>query len=298
MKATEWIFGMSSCAAGYSRATFEDYSKHGVQGIEISTGNLEAANVNWKEVKKNSDETGVKIWSTHLPFWPFDILDFSDFDKAKREKALDIQCELVKKASEAGVKIAVIHPSGEPYPQNEREERLKIAADMLAQLAETSAKYDVTIAVEDLPRTCLGNCTADIKQLIADNDKLRVCLDTNHLLAESNVDFVKALGDKIITLHVSDYDFRNERHWLPYEGDVNWVELVTALEQANYNGAFMYEIELKTPETINRSRNLTFADFAENYKACVEKRQAKPIGTPNMEACLKNSYYKEPVIKF
>ena len=106
MKATEWIFGMSSCAAGYSRATFEDYLKHGVQGIEISTGNLEAANVNWKEVKKNSDETGVKIWSTHLPFWPFDILDFSDFDKAKREKALDIQCELVKKASEAGLVIS------------------------------------------------------------------------------------------------------------------------------------------------------------------------------------------------
>ena len=296
MKATEWAFGMSSCSTGkVDIDTFEQYAKHGVEMIETSFGSLDAVPHNWKELETNSRDTGVKLWSVHLPFWPFDVLDFASFDKEARKKALAIQCEITKNAADIGIKTAVIHPSGEPYPQNERDERIKIAADMLAQLAEAAHSCGVTVAVEDLPRTCLGNCSADIKRLIADNQKLRVCFDTNHLLSERNVDFVKALGDKIVTLHVSDYDFRNERHWLPYEGSVDWAELVTALEDVGYCGPFMYEISLKTPASIKR-RDLTFADFSENYKACVEKCHANVIGTPDMEECLKNSYYKEPII--
>ena len=121
---------------------------------------------------------------------------------------------------------------------------------------------------------------------------------TVNTLKISVEDFIKKLGSKIVTLHVSDYDFRNERHWLPYEGKNNWVDIVTLLEEAGYCGPFMYEISPKTPDSIIRGRDLEFSDFVENYKACVEKRPIAPLGTPNEKACANNSYFKEPVIKY
>ena len=100
------------------------------------------------------------------------------------------------------------------------------------------------IAVEDLPRTCLGNTSDDIRKLISVNDKLRVCFDTNHLLEEDNIEFMKKLADKIITLHISDYDFLNERHWLPGEGKLDWAAMFSTLKEIGYNGVWMYEIKI------------------------------------------------------
>ncbi len=231
-----------------------------------------------------------------MPFCPFEKINIATKDKAVRDYTIKLLTEnYIKPGADIGIKTAVIHPSAEPNDDSEREELLKIGADSLAILAESAAKCGMTIAVEDLPRTCLGNCSDDLKKLISLNDKLRVCFDTNHLLIEKNSDFVKAFGDKIVTLHVSDYDFLNERHWLPYEGKVDWIELVSALEDVGYCGPFMYEIGLKTPDSIIR-RNLTFADFVENYKACIEKRKIAPIETSDIDACLKNAYFKTAVI--
>ena len=296
MKATEWKLGMSSCSTGkLDKETFDGYAANGISCMEVALGN-EHTPVDWKNTLALSRDSGVELWSLHLPFYPFETLNIATNDTKLRNRTIEFLTEnYIKRGADIGIKTAVIHPSAEPYAENEREELIKVGAESLAELAENAAKCGMRIAVEDLPRTCLGNCSDDIKKLIALNDKLRVCLDTNHLLAEKNVDFVKALGDKIVTLHVSDYDFLNERHWLPYEGKVDWVELVSALEDAGYAGPFMYEIELKTSKTIVR-RDLTFADFAENYKACVEKRPYKPFGVPNIDECMKNAYYKTPMI--
>ena len=296
MKATEWKLGMSSCSTGkLDKETFDGYAANGISCMEVALGN-EHTPVDWKNTLALSRDSGVELWSLHLPFYPFETLNIATNDTKLRNRTIEFLTEnYIKRGADIGIKTAVIHPSAEPYAENEREELIKVGAESLAELAENAAKCGMRIAVEDLPRTCLGNCSDDIKKLIALNDKLRVCLDTNHLLAEKNVDFVKALGDKIVTLHVSDYDYLNERHWLPYEGKVDWVELVSALEDAGYAGPFMYEIELKTSKTIVR-RDLTFADFAENYKACVEKRPYKTFGVPNIDECMKNAYYKTPMI--
>jgi sugar phosphate isomerase/epimerase len=150
----------------------------------------------------------------------------------------------------------------------------------------------ITIAVENLPRTCLGNCSEDILQLLQADPRLKACYDTNHLLTENAIDFIRAVGEKIITVHVSDYDFHNEKHWLPYEGDINWVELVTALEEVGYTGPFMYEVaseprpmNRRTRPTIDRPRPLTLKDVRENFEACVNKRPASPVGTRNEQEC-------------
>lgn len=292
MKATNWNLGLSTCGMMPDKELFNNYAKAGIKEMEISFGKDFDPPIDWKNIPVWAKDAGVGLWSYHLPFLPFSEINIASLDSDLREKSINICMELIKKASDIGIKIAVIHPSGEPNAVEEREEMLKVGAEALATLQENASKYGVTVAVEDLPRSCLGNHSSDIKKLISLNDNLRVCFDTNHLLIQKNSDFIKDVGSKIITLHVSDYDFRNEQHWLPYEGKVDWVELVTMLEDVGYSGPFLYELGL-TPGKFIERRDLTFNDFRKNYEAVVNKKVPEILGKPILEELEKRAYFKE-----
>ncbi|MBQ8508574.1 MAG: sugar phosphate isomerase/epimerase [Clostridia bacterium] len=293
MKATEWKVGMSSCCAGViDRALFEQYAAAGIDCMEVSYGIKERADsADFAQVGKDARATGVQLWSLHLPFAPFSAINIASPDKDIRRFTVDYLSELIKKGGDIGIPVAVIHPSGEPNPDNERADRTNYAAECLSKLAEAAACSGMTIAVEDLPRTCIGNHSDDFKVLLSADERLRVCFDTNHLLIQENADFVRAVGDKIITLHVSDYDKRNERHWLPGEGKVDWVELVTLLEEVGYTGPWMYEIGFGAPKSITR-RTLTCEDFYANYKAVTAKQKPEVLGVPVQSECDANAYIK------
>lgn len=122
------------------------------------------------------------------------------------------------------------------------------------------------LAVEDLPRTCPGRDSGEILFLLQAHPALRVCFDTNHLLRESPQDFIRRAGDKIVTTHVSDYDFKDEKHWLPGEGDVDRYALADAPADAGYGGVWLYELGFRAPRTVRRGRDLTPGDFVRNAK--------------------------------
>ena len=107
-----------------------------------------------------------------------------------------------------------------------------------------------------------------------------VCLDSNHFLKERPETAVLALGKSIKTTHISDYDFVDERHWLPGEGKVVWTALYNALREVGYNGVWMYELGLSCPKTILRDRDLTFADFYENAMSVFAGEKPKVYSRP------------------
>jgi hypothetical protein len=78
--------------------------------------------------------------------------------------------------------------------------------------------------------------------------------------------FLRELADKIVTVHVSDYDFINERHWLPGEGKVDWQEVIAILTEIGYDGPWLYEMGLVCPKTILRDRDLRYTDLMRNAR--------------------------------
>ena len=259
--------GMSSCAFALSEENFIGLNKAGIEAVEISMHPDRLEKLNYKETEVLAARYGVGLWSFHLPFLPYDFVDFSSLNEQLRKKTLERYTEYIKLASDIGVNKFIVHPSNEPIAPDKREERILRSMQSLDELAEIAHRHGAVIAVEDLPRTCLGNTAAEMKRLISANDKLRVCFDTNHLLIDTNENFIKTLGDKIITLHVSDYDFIDERHLLPGEGKVDWCKLFRELKAVNYSGVWMYEVAFSSPAAKGRSRDLTFSDFATNAKS-------------------------------
>ena len=269
--------GLSSCGKPLCEELFENYRRAGIEAMEVSLGVDGYATLDLAALRRMADAQGVELWSLHLPFCPFDLIDISKPELS--DKTVDYFADLIKKGSRVGIDKFIIHPSGEPIKPEDRALRMATAKASLARLAEIAKGYGAVIAVEDLPRTCLGNTAAEIAELISVHPDLRVCFDTNHLLTEDAADFVRALGDKIITTHVSDYDFLNERHWLPGEGKLDWQSIVNALREVNYGGPWLYELGFDCPKTLIRERELTCEDFARNSAEIFENRPLTVIST-------------------
>jgi sugar phosphate isomerase/epimerase len=254
--------GLSSCGKPLCEELFIQYREAGVTAMEISERSYDS--LPYAEIAAWAKTHEVTLWSLHLPFMPFHLIDISSLDREVQRFSIQHLSELIKRGSEIGIRKFVVHPSGEPIDDTIREERLLTAQESLYTLADVAAKAGGMIAVENLPRTCLGKNASEMVRLTEIDPRLGVCFDTNHLLGEEAVSFIHRLGTKIVTTHVSDYDFVDERHWLPGEGRLNWVTLVQALRAIDYRGVWLYELGFDAPKTISRPRDLTCADFVRN----------------------------------
>lgn len=275
--------GVSSCGFLLTEENFRALNESGIDAIELAMSLDRHRALDCGEVAALADRYHVKLWSYHLPFAPFEIIDISSLDSTIRKNTVDLYTTLIEKAAAIGMDKFVVHPSGEPIAPEERADRMQYSMQTLDTLAEIAHRNGAVIAVEDLPRTCIGNSSDEIGKLISANDKLRVCFDTNHLLGEDGVHFIKALADKIITVHISDYDFVDERHWLPGEGKLDWHALFEAFKEIGYDGVWMYEMGLRCPVTIARDRDLAFRDFYENATQIFSQKQPTALGIPKTE---------------
>ncbi|MBE6938031.1 MAG: sugar phosphate isomerase/epimerase [Ruminococcaceae bacterium] len=276
------IIGLSSCGKRLDEELFKSYISSGITHMEISEGKAACEAMDFDRIAELAKNSEVILWSFHLPFAPFSEIDISNPDLAGA--TVDYYLGLIKKATAIGIEKFIVHPSGEPISPEDRPLRLACAKEHLALLAQKAAELGAVICVEDLPRTCLGNCSAEMLELLSAHSALRSCFDTNHMLSEDLVGYANAVGDKIVTLHVSDYDFVNERHWLPGEGDVDWKELYAAIKATGYSGPWLYELGFECPATILRDRALTCADFARNANEIFEGKDLTVIARrkPNL----------------
>lgn len=192
------------------------------------------------EVKKRADKAGIKIWSVHLPYGgPFDISQTND---TLRQRAVELnRNDMILSAKIVSPKKFVIHPSAEPIADEERAARIEASKKSLRELAATAKELNIPLLVENLPRTCLGNTSTELLSIINGIDNTAICFDVNHLLLEPQTTFIKNTKGKIQNTHMSDYDRKNERHWLPGEGVIDWNELLSALIESGYDGPFIYE---------------------------------------------------------
>jgi sugar phosphate isomerase/epimerase len=193
------------------------------------------------------DRSGKRTASVHARHgWTFDL---SSPDENVWAEAMEHALAAVDLAVELDAPIIVFHASCEPIGAEERSSRLEIARRALARIADRCGETGRRAAVEFLPRTCLGNTLDDLVALSEGlpSETVGFCLDTNHLMdrPDSLPDIIRAMGPRLTTLHISDYDGVDEKHWLPGLGVVDWRAFMDALNAIGYAGPFNFECTIE-----------------------------------------------------
>ncbi len=249
MGSSEWTVGVSTCL-------IQDFdprrhpallAEYGIGALELTASHSPKAAVepSWADaLEKSLAETSVVLDSVHVMFSR--KLDVSSLNAADRQAALDEARRCLDLLMRLGGRVLVIHPSSEPIRDDERPRRFELALASLSKLgAEVPADSGIRIGIENLPRSCLCHDSAEhnaLLEALAD-PVFGVCLDVNHgNLREDLGAATSAYGPRLFSLHISDNDGVDERHWLPGRGVIDWPGWMRALAATGYAGPLMYEV--------------------------------------------------------
>lgn len=194
-----------------------------------------------KKVKDYADSLGLPCLQAHAPY-ANNLPDKLDSYVEKAKKSMRI-------AKVLGCKNIVIHPINYFNAIGN--------ADLLyRKLIPLAEELDIVICTENMfnwknpkknetiPSAC-GNAKDFVDCVdCVESPHLKACLDLGHanmVNCEGASKFIKALGNRIVCLHVHDNDLYDDQHTLPYVGNANWDQLTSELKEIGYNGHFTFE---------------------------------------------------------
>ncbi len=213
-----------------------------IQTFELSPGVFYKKTMH-DEFNAMLKETGKIAASYHIPYGLG--YDISRLDETIRKEAIEHTIPLLDDAACFNCGIIVMHASFGPIEDYERATRIEQARRSLDELEDKLVARRQRLAVELLPRHCIGHSVEEIMAILeGKSDVFGVCLDTNHFTwgMEKLIPSVAQFGKRLLTLHVADYYGEDEMHIVPGEGKVDWPGFANALLAAEYKGPFNYEI--------------------------------------------------------
>ena len=207
-----------------------------------------------RQLKKVGEDNGIFCNQSHAPF-PTHCKQIRDAYK----RCLEL-------TAEAGGKICIIHPDNDKTPEENGE--------MYLELLPFAKSVGVKIATENmwnwdydnhhaLPAACSDheNFLAHINAV--NDDYLVACLDIGHAemkgLNTSVPQMIRTLDSHLQALHIHDNDKMHDYHWLPFEKNIDFLEMVRELKAINYKGDFTMEADAyvsKHPDLIVALKNL------------------------------------------
>jgi sugar phosphate isomerase/epimerase len=240
--------------------------------IEYSIGadfDKEGAFERWEEktvkIKELCRKYNVKMHSYHIPFngerLNDDCSNFcfmhapASLDKEIRDRTMAYTKRQIEFLADTGVRFVILHGSLR-IPPEERSIRVDLFVEYVRELCDFCKPYGITVAVETLLESCVGGGGEIPENRIAESryimeqvcrDNLGICLDNNHFIKSSHLDFVKELGQYVVTTHFSDYDGVKERHAIPGNGITDWKKLTSLLLEKGYCGPWLFEIKFERP---------------------------------------------------
>ncbi|MGV8905212.1 MAG: sugar phosphate isomerase/epimerase family protein [Acetobacterium sp.] len=219
--------------------SFEDRIK------TIADAGFNEAMISWEDeeepwpVKKEDfpdivRKQGLGITNVHLPF-----IGYNDIWEESR---IQIQSKLsrfkgyVKDCHNFDIPAMVMHTCDlEAF-----EPDLDKGKAFFSELADTAEKYGVDLAVENVSRQYL------LEYLLAEIDAphFGMCYDSSHdfLEAGNSGRILKKHKQRIKALHLSDNDFKVDRHWIPGEGEIPLDDVMTEVLSVPTIETISYEV--------------------------------------------------------
>lgn len=177
-------------AAQFARAGFEaaecclPVHYHAEVDLSIFPAYLE-------EVCPRIADGGLRIASFHLPFGTY--WDISSPDETIRAGAVQALAQLIRLLAPYPGNNLVLHPSFEPIEEGAREAHIAACQKSLRELAPIAEETGKKIALENLPRTCLGRTSQEMERITESGALCGICMDTTHMVPRNAAGLFAAL---------------------------------------------------------------------------------------------------------
>lgn len=180
---------------------------------------------------------GVTIETLHAPFSDDGECYINDmwFSTDKSEKMLKRLIAAAEKCSEYSIPYLVTHlSSGDSAP--------KVCAegwDNFYKLIKRAKELGVTVAFENLRK--LGNLACAMEYF----SSARFCFDVGHQNCYTKeTPMLSLFADRLVALHIHDNLQRHgeDLHRIPFDGKIDFAELISDLKKYGFKGTLMLEV--------------------------------------------------------
>ena len=268
----DYEFGMEKMKShGYDCIDYQGFMSPSSPFYELDESEISKR---LKSLKSAADSAGLRFWQAH-GLWPHD-----DTTAESREQVLSKHESAVKWAAMLGCKYLVIHPAM-PYGWGE-EPCVKDARDQtierLVKLLPTAKSVGVTVCLENMPFSD-GHSFSTIKEIKdvvkeINDPNVKACFDTGHcnVVRESVYNGIMSLNEELAVLHIHDDIHRQDRHLIPYQGEIDWAGFVKGLKEIGFDGCISLETKInpKTPEPMKEQLQIGLANIARFFAEKVD----------------------------
>jgi len=227
----------------------------------------------WEKVKSLESwlqKFDLNLSSIHTPFYRnFEelhekhLLCITDEDSSWRKTSIEEIKSSLKVAADLGAPYAVVH-AGEKGDGDD-ETHIQRLRESVETLLPTAERYNVTIALENVPNDIAGSEQfLSIFKSIGSNN-LGICLDTGHAaITNTPSELIKMYGNNLKTTHIHDNNGEEDQHLFPFQGSLDWNDIISAMKEIDYKGFWVLE---------PRKYDHSYEEHFEELKASIEKLQ-------------------------
>lgn len=221
----------------------------------------------FKNLGACAKENGIEIYQMH-GLWP----RYADGDPNGVDKDLGLYIRQLQAGYYMGCKRFVLHPCL-PYGWGEepiKEKAFEETLNTISNLLPYAKRFGIIICLENLPHK-KSHSFSDINELkkvirTVDSKFVKACLDTghSHCTGEDIYECIKTLDSDLEALHVHDASCGQDRHLIPFQGEVDWSKFIQGLKEIRFNGCISLETEISknTPSPICEELQVSLSKIA------------------------------------
>lgn len=209
---------------------------HAVKNAGFKNVFVQWYNRNWEhsqeEQVKLCKELGLNIIFAHLGY---DKINSIWEEGIEGDNLVESYKKDIKDCKENGIEMVIMHLTSGKVAHMYGE----IGLNRIKKIVEYAKELNVKVAFENVKiRGYLEYVLGNIK-----DDNVGICFDAGHYHVHFNDEFdFEFYKDRIFAVHLHDNDKSDDLHLLPFDGTINWKNVMNKLKECNYNGYITLEL--------------------------------------------------------
>lgn len=239
------------CAESGFRHVDVNFYDQGLEGNPLAEDHWEE----WVDrIRTQAEKSGVTIYQTHA--FCYRTAESTDFTIDRPWFEERIRRSIVA-SQRLGAEWTVIHPADFSRDPTYSFEKCKaFNCEYWKPFVDLGAKCHVGIAFENMFQSGFKQryCSQvdeiiDLVDTFHDN-LVGICWDTGHaaLSGQPQGESIRKIGSRLKAMHINDNHAlpKQDEHLMPFYGSINWLEIMEALKEVDYQHDFAYELKQAT----------------------------------------------------